>query len=81
MKPFTFLAFSLACTLCFSSISANADNNGNGKGYGYGRDKDKHEESNKVPIDGGIGLLLVAGAALGAKKVFQKNKKQTFETE
>ena len=80
MKQFKFFPFILACTLCFSTISANADNNGNGQGYGYGREKNK-KETNKVPIDGGIGLLLVAGAALGAKKVLQKNQKKTSAAE
>lgn len=27
-----------------------------------------------VPIDGGLGFLLVAGAAFGAKKAFEKRK-------
>jgi hypothetical protein len=79
IKP---LAFILACALSFSYLTARADNNGNGNGHGYGRDKDKHEhkEGKKVPIDGGIGLLLVAGVALGAKRVFQKNQKNTATT-
>ena len=76
MKQFKFFPFILACTLCFSTISASADNNGNG----YGREKNK-KETNKVPIDGGTGLLLVAGAALGAKKVLQKNQKKTSAAE
>ncbi|CAG0952963.1 MAG: hypothetical protein HND27_04765 [Bacteroidetes bacterium] len=28
-----------------------------------------------VPIDGGIGFLLAAGALYGAKKIYQKSKK------
>ncbi|NUM49581.1 MAG: hypothetical protein HUU48_00575 [Flavobacteriales bacterium] len=28
-----------------------------------------------VPIDGGIGFLLAAGAVYGAKKIYQKSKK------
>ncbi len=28
-----------------------------------------------VPLDGGVGLLLIAGAALGAKKIYDVTKK------
>jgi hypothetical protein len=60
--------------LPFVALPARADyGNGNGHGYGHA-DKGKHE-GKKVPIDGGISLLVVAGAALGAKRVFQKNQK------
>jgi len=30
-----------------------------------------------VPIDGGISALIVAGAAFGAKKLYDKKKKET----
>ncbi len=33
------------------------------------------QPSPAVPIDGGLGLLVAAGAALGAKKVFQQNRR------
>jgi hypothetical protein len=38
----------------------------------YSDDKPKERE---VPLDGGITLLVVAGAALGAKKIFTKSTK------
>lgn len=38
-----------------------------GLGPGGGEDPD-----NDVPIDGGIGLLVAAGVALGAKKLIKK---------
>ena len=78
MKPIKPLVFLLICILPFVALPAKADY-GNGNGHGYGHDKDKHDkgkhEGKKVPINGGISLLVVAGAALGAKRVFQKNQK------
>jgi hypothetical protein len=79
MKPIKIAVFLLICTLSFLALTARADY-GNGNGHGYGHDKDKHHdkhEGKKVPIDGGISLLVAAGAALGAKRVFQKNQKNT----
>jgi|HubBroStandDraft_6_1064221.scaffolds.fasta_scaffold1471306_1 hypothetical protein len=35
--------------------------------------------SNNAPIDGGIVVLLVAGLAFGAKKIYDKNKKSKDE--
>ncbi|HEX5154789.1 MAG TPA: hypothetical protein VFW07_25255 [Parafilimonas sp.] len=64
MKQIKLFAFILACILCFSSIS-----------YAGGKKK----EGKKVPITGGIGLLVAAGAALGAKRVFQTNKKDNSD--
>jgi len=82
MKPIKPLIFLLICTLSFLALTARADyGNGNGHGYGHDKNKDKHNngkhEGKKVPIDGGISLLVAAGAALGAKRVFQKNQKNT----
>ena len=68
IKPLTLL---LVCALSFS-LTAKADG-GNGNGHAYGHDKQK--EGKKVPIDGGISLLVAAGAALGAKKIFSKSTK------
>lgn len=39
---------------------------------GLGGNPDNDDPDNDVPIDGGIGILLVAGAAYGAKKVLKK---------
>jgi len=81
MKRFKPLIFLVAiCTLPYFSLTAKADkqkdkdNNGKGHAYAYGHDK---KETNKVPINGGIALLIAAGAALGAKRVFKKNQKNT----
>jgi len=77
VKPIKPLALLLICTLSFLALTARADyTNGNGNGNGYGHYKDK-KEGKKVPIDGGISLLVIAGAALGAKRVYQKNQKNT----
>ena len=35
--------------------------------------------TNQVPIDGGLSLLLAAGAAYGAKKVYDFKNKQNQE--
>ena len=69
MKLIKPLAMLLICATTLS-LSANAGNNKN-------KDKDKTQKNkkNQVPIDGGISLLFVAGAALGAKKVLDNNKK------
>ena len=84
MKPIKIAVFLLVCALPFLTLPAKADyNNGKGNGHGYGHDKNKDKHNNgkhegkKVPIDGGISLLVAAGAALGAKRVFQKNQKNT----
>jgi len=78
IKPLILL---FVCALSFS-LNAKAD----GNGHAYGHDKDKHgnayrqnkqKEGKKVPIDGGISLLVIAGAAIGAKRVYQKNQKNT----
>ena len=75
VKPIKPLALLLICTLSFLALTARADyTNGNGNGNGYGHYKDK-KEGKKVPIDGGITLLVAAGAALGAKKIFNKSTK------
>jgi len=68
IKPLTLL---LVCALSFS-LTAKADSD-HGNGHAYGHDKQK--EGKKVPIDGGITLLVAAGAALGAKKIFNKSTK------
>jgi hypothetical protein len=65
MKTIKLAAVLLVCALSFLALPAKAD---------YNKNKN---EGKKVPIDGGISLLVVAGAAFGAKKVFQKNQKNT----
>ena len=37
-----------------------------------GGGEDADDPDNEVPIDGGIGFLLAAGAAFGARKVLKK---------
>ncbi|HEX5151419.1 MAG TPA: hypothetical protein VFW07_08215 [Parafilimonas sp.] len=80
MRPIKPLAFLFICALSLFTLTANA-----GNGYGKGHNKDKQNkgkhEGKKVPIDGGISLLVVAGAAFGAKRIFQKNQKDTLETQ
>jgi len=44
-------------------------------GHHYGEDKKDNKSSDKAPIDGGLSILLVAGLGLGAKKLFDQNKK------
>lgn len=77
IKPLIIL---FVCLLPFAIVKADY---GNGNGHAYGHDKNKHDngkhEGKSVPIDGGISLLLVAGAALGAKRVFQKNQKKAID--
>ncbi|MEO8713132.1 MAG: hypothetical protein ABI405_13455 [Parafilimonas sp.] len=65
IKSFALVLIS-AATIC---STAQAGNNNN-------KDKKNHQkEGKKVPIDGGISLLFVAGAAFGVKKVLgQKNE-------
>jgi len=70
----------LVCMLSYFSLTARADyHDNNGRGHAYGHDKNKHaqNEGPKAPVDGGISLLVAAGAALGVKRVFQNNKKNT----
>ena len=69
MKLIKSIALLLICAATLSS-TAQAGNNKN-------KDKEKkhQKEGKKVPIDGGISLLFVAGAAFGVKKVLG-NKKQ-----
>jgi hypothetical protein len=68
MKLFTIL---LAGILSMYSLTVHAHS-----GPAYSTSSPR--EGKKVPIDGGIGLLLAAGAALGARKIF--NKKNTTDT-
>ena len=42
---------------------------------------DLPEETNDVPIDGGLSILLAAGVAYGAKKVHDSRKKNTAKDE
>ena len=62
MKPIKLAVTLLVCALPFLAKAGDNKNKSEGK---------------KVPIDGGISLLVVAGAAFGAKRVFQKNQKNT----
>jgi hypothetical protein len=38
---------------------------------------DKHDPPPGAPLDGGLSILLIAGASYGAKKVAEKRKKNT----
>jgi hypothetical protein len=82
MKQFKPLVLLLICLTPVFALTAKAgDDNGNNKDngnhYAYGHDDPK--EGSRVPINGGIGLLLVAGAAFGIKKVWDKNKKDVLQ--
>jgi hypothetical protein len=64
-----FLLVAILPCLIYSQASAfkhfeKPNTGGNGGGGG-----------NSAPIDGGIVILLVAGLAFGAKKIYDKNKK------
>lgn len=73
MKLLKSLAMLLICATTLS-VTANA---GNKKNKDPKPPKTKPvKEGKKVPIDGGISLLFVAGAAFGAKKVLDKNKEK-----
>lgn len=62
----------LSFVFCFIVVGlSNPPGSGN-PGDGDGETPD----SPSIPIDGGISLLLAAGAAYGAKKIYQ-NKKST----
>jgi uncharacterized membrane protein YgcG len=54
-----------------SHSHGNGNGNGNGSG-GNGGGK----SGNSAPIDGGLSILLAAGVGLGAKKIYDKNKKK-----
>lgn len=63
--------FLLIINSSFSRAQGNAHNNDNGKGHhshgnGNGNGHDKHQS---VPIDGGVSILIAAGAILGLKKL------------
>ena len=61
MKKLFFLAFLMS----FAFVSLNAQPLGSGNG-------DNELPGCDAPIDGGISILLVAGAAYGAKKFFNQ---------
>ena len=61
----------LAIILGFISVSVWALPPG-GLGPGAGQDPD----NDAVPIDGGISLLIAAGAAIGGSKLLKKKKEQ-----
>ena len=64
LKPFlTTAALSIVCFLMYvPSVSAQGPDNPGG-------DPD-------IPIDGGLSLLIAAGVAYGAKKAYDKRKKE-----
>jgi len=39
------------------------------------KDKDKDRSGNSVPVNGGVVFLVVAGLGLGAKMLYDSNKK------
>jgi hypothetical protein len=45
------------------------------QGQGPGGDGDLEDNPDTVPIDGGLSLLLAAGAAYGGKKLYDQRKK------
>lgn len=45
-------------------------------GISYVASADDEEGFDEVPIDGGVSLLIAAGAAYGAKKLYHVKKKQ-----
>ena len=57
--------------LLYLSVSSKAHSNDNRQHHGYNRKK----EGERASINDGIGILLTAGAALGAKNISQKNRK------
>ncbi|MFT4152931.1 PID-CTERM protein-sorting domain-containing protein [Parafilimonas sp.] len=67
MKVLKPVAVLLLCTAPFFALTAKA---------GSQQDCDP-----KAPIDGGISLLIAAGAAFGAKSVFNKGSKKNNESE
>ena len=72
IKPFVLLLICLAPVFTLTAIAGDDNGNGNGgsnNGNQYGHD------GHQAPIDGGITLLLAAGAAVGIKKAWQKDKK------
>lgn len=64
LKP---VALLLLCTAPFFALNAHAGKNKAPK------------EGKKVPIDGGISALLIAGTAFGIKALVDKNKKSKEE--
>jgi len=71
-KPLVLLLICLAPVFTLTAIAGYDNGKGNcGSNNGNQNGHDGHQ----VPIDGGITLLLAAGAAVGIKKAWQKNKK------
>ena len=62
------LVLTVVASVCFASHSFAL-----GKGHSNGG-------STRAPIDGGIGLLLLAGAGLGVKRVLDKRKQKKDTT-
>jgi hypothetical protein len=80
MKQFKPLVL-LICVVPIFALTAKAgDDNGNDKDNGnHYACGNNHKDGNRVPIDGCISLLLVAGAAFGVKKAWNKNKKDVLQ--
>ena len=70
MKQITTLMLLILLTGLLSTVKAG-ENNGNH----YGQLKHP-KEGNRVPIDGGIILLLAAGAGYGVKRINAKHKRK-----
>lgn len=51
----------------------------NGRGDKGGGDCNNGKGGNSAPIDGGLAILLVVGAGLGAKMVYDHNKRETVK--
>jgi len=65
MKTRTFCATLLLTPVCFLNLPLLA------QPAGPGGDPDA-----EIPIDGGIGLLIAAGVAYGAKRAYDNKKKE-----
>lgn len=72
MKQIKPLVLLIICTSLFFAANAGNGNNNNGNHYG----QNKGHKGGRVPIDGGITLLLAAGIGYGAKKISDKHKKK-----
>jgi hypothetical protein len=65
MKKYWIAIFGLLIPMMFYALPPG--------GLGPGGDEDP---DNDVPIDGGISLLIAAGAAAGGTKLYKRKKKQ-----
>jgi hypothetical protein len=63
--------------LCISIQISNAQIDCGGEGQPPCQEEE--EEESPIPLDGGISLLLAAGAAYGAKKVYEYRNQEKEE--